>query len=80
MSAQNMLLKWVKTALIIYFIIFLKYLLIVSIFVAVDLACDRPTGRDSALEQKQSAILVVRLAGLESDGHLTAKKERKAGK
>jgi hypothetical protein len=80
MSAQNMLLKWVKTALIIYFIIFLKYLLIVSIFLAVDLACDGPTGRDSALEQKQSAILVVRLAGLESDGHLTAKKERKAGK
>jgi len=74
-----MFLKWVKTALIIYFIIFLKYLLIVSIFLAVEFACDEPTGRDSALEQKQSSIL-VKLAGLQSDGHLTQEHEPKAGK
>ncbi len=77
---RNMFFKWVKTALMIYFIIFLKYLLIVSIFLAIDLACDGPTGRGSELEQKQSSILVVRLAGLESNGHLTQEQDRKAGK
>ncbi len=67
------------TALMIYSIISVKYLLIVSIFLAVDLACDGPTGRDSAPEQKQSTVL-VRLAGLQSNGHLTQEQEPKAGK
>jgi 5-bromo-4-chloroindolyl phosphate hydrolysis protein len=59
-------LKWVKTGLIVYFLIVIKFVLIVSIILAVDLA-----RAGSALDQNLSTILVIRLARLGSDQNLS---------
>jgi hypothetical protein len=57
--------KWVKTGLIVYFIIVIKFLLVVSIILAVD--------------QNLPTILVIRLARLGSDENLTPEQKPKAG-
>jgi hypothetical protein len=66
--------KWVKTGLIVYFIIVIKFLLIASIILAVDLA-----RAGSAPDQNMSTILVIRLARLGSHENLTPEQKRKAG-